>query len=137
MKSINRATIVGALGQDPDIRYTQSGTAVTTFSVATNTRKKDQSGDYKDVPQWHNCVAFGKLGEIASNYLRKGSKIYCEGEIEYQQWEHQGETKKATKIVLRELSMLSSKNESGDTHKSTETSSNELHDPIDDDSIPF
>lgn len=132
MKTVNKAIILGALGKDPKVRYTPSGTAVATFSVATNSRRKSQSGEYTDVTQWHNCVAFGKLGEIAGEYLRKGAKIYAEGEIEYQQWDDKGVTRYATKIVLKELSMLSNQNDSQRPPNPKEEA-----DAMDDDSIPF
>lgn len=132
MKTLNKAQLIGALGKDPEVRYLPSGNAVATFSVATNSRRKNQSSEYTDVTQWHNCVSFGKLAEIVSKYLHKGAKVYVEGEIEYQQWDDKGVTKYATKIVLKELSMLSSKNDSQRPPNPSEEA-----DALDDDSIPF
>lgn len=137
MKTVNRAIILGALGNDPEVRYTKAGTPVATFSVATNSRKKSQSGEYTDVTQWHNCVTFGKLAEIVSQYVVKGTKLYVDGAIEYQTVEKDGSTTKFTKIVVSELSMLSSKNDSGKESKFPEPPQNDLHSPLDDDSIPF
>lgn len=138
MKSINIVFLIGHLGRDPEVRYTPSGSAVATFSLATTTRKKNQSGEYTDYTQWHNCVCFGKLAEIVGQYLLKGAKLHVQGTIEYQEYQSEGQTKKATKIIVNELSMLSG-NEGGQKNDKFPTPQhNQLHDPLDDGSdIPF
>jgi single-strand DNA-binding protein len=104
MKSINRVTLIGAVGQDPETRFTASGMAVASFSFATSTKQKDK----EEVTQWHSCVAFGKLAEIVQQYVTKGSKLYLDGAIQYQTYEKDGEKRYATKIVVNDISMLSS-----------------------------
>lgn len=104
MKSINRVTLIGAVGQDPETRYTASGMAVASFSLATSEKRKDK----EEVTQWHSCVAFGKLAEIVQQYIVKGSKLYLDGAIQYQTYEKDGEKRYATKIVVNDISMLSS-----------------------------
>lgn len=129
MKTINRATLLGNVGRDPETRFTPSGTQVTTFSLATSSKRKNQSGEYHDVTQWHSCVAFGKLAEIVSNYVVKGSKLYAEGTIEYQSVEKEGVVKNYTKIIVNELCLLSS------SPKNNVTDSNSQE--IQDTEIPF
>lgn len=109
MKSINRVTLIGAVGQDPETRYSAAGLAIASFSLATSEKRKDK----EEVTQWHNCVAFGKLAEIVQQYIVKGSKLYLDGAIQYQQYEKDGEKRMATKIVVNDISMLSPANGSG------------------------
>jgi len=104
MKSINKVTLIGAVGQEPETRYSAAGLAITSFSLATSEKRKDK----EEVTQWHNCVAFGKLAEIVQQYIHKGSKLYLEGALQYQTYEKDGEKRYATKIVVNDLSMLSS-----------------------------
>ncbi len=104
MKSVNRVTLLGAVGQDPEVRYSKDGLCVTSFSLATSEKRKDKD----EITQWHNCVAFGKLGEIVAQYVVKGSKLYLEGTISYQTYDKEGEKRYATKIVVNDVSMLSS-----------------------------
>lgn len=133
MKSINRVTLLGAAGKDPEVRFTQEGLCISSFSLATSEKRKDK----EEVTQWHNCVAFGKLGEIVEKYVVKGSKLYLEGTIVYQQYEKDGVTKYITKIVLSVLSLISSpadsKQKASDNSKAK---SAPVADYLDDD-IPF
>lgn len=132
-KGINRAILIGNLGRDPETRYTQGGTGITNFSIATSETWKDkQSGQKQERTEWHNCVCFGRLGEIAAQYLRKGSKVYVEGSLRTQSWEKDGQKHYRTEIVARELQMLDS--------KSNQPSSNAPSLPADDgfeEDIPF
>lgn len=107
MKSINKITLIGAVGQDPETRFTAAGLAVTNFSLATSEKRKDK----EEVTQWHNCVAFGKLAEIVQQYVAKGSKIYVDGTLQYQVVDKEGVTTKYAKIIVNDLSMLSSSKE--------------------------
>lgn len=110
---INKAIIVGRLGGDPEIRSTQSGTSVTTFTVATNEKWKDQSGQLQESTEWHRIVSFGKLAEICGNLLNKGSQVYIEGRIQTRKWQDQnGNDRYTTEIVAREMKILSSKRDS-------------------------
>jgi single-strand DNA-binding protein len=104
MKSINRVTLIGAVGQDPETRFTAAGMAIASFSLATSTKQKDKD----EITQWHNCVAFGKLAEIVQQYVTKGSKLYLDGAIQYQCVDKDGEKRYYTKIIVNDMSMLSS-----------------------------
>lgn len=110
MRGVNKVILIGNLGRDPETRYSQAGNAVTTFSVATSeTWTKD--GQKQERTEWHNCVAFSRLAEIAGEYLRKGSKVYIEGKLQTDTYEKDGEKRYSTKVNVRELQMLTSKRE--------------------------
>ena len=111
MSSVNKALIIGNLGQDPEIKYTQSGSPVANLSVATSERWKDKStGDQKEKTEWHRVVVFGRLAEIAEQYLKKGSKVFIEGKIQTRDWEDsEGRKRYTTEVVAREMTMLDSK----------------------------
>lgn len=112
-RGINKAILVGNLGNDPETRYTQGGMAVTKISLATTSRRK-VGDDWKDETQWHRVTFFGKLGEIAAEYLRKGSQVYVEGEIRYDKFTGQdGVEKFFTEIVANEMQMLGGRGEGG------------------------
>ena len=107
---VNKAILIGNLGGDPEVRYTQSGTAVANFSLATTERWKDKDGQQQEQTEWHKIVAFARLGEICGEYLSKGSKVYIEGRIQTRQWEDKdGNKRYTTEIVAREMKMLDSK----------------------------
>ena len=111
---INKAIIVGNLGADPELRYTQSGTAVASFRVATTERWKGQDGQMQEQTEWHSIVAWKRLGEICGEYLSKGSRVYVEGKLQTRKWQDQeGGTRYTTEIIAREMKMLSSRGESG------------------------
>ncbi len=106
-RGINKAILVGNLGNDPETRYTQGGMAVTKISLATTRSRKDRDGNYVDDTQWHRVTFFGKLGEIAGEYLQKGSQVYVEGEIRYDKYtDKEGVEKFFTEIVANEMQML-------------------------------
>ena len=113
MRGVNKAIILGNLGQDPEVRYTQSGTAVANFSVATTETWKDKNtGEKQEKTEWHRCSAFGKLAEICGEYLHKGSKVYIEGKIQTRKWQDQsGQDRYTTEIVLSEMQMLDSRSD--------------------------
>jgi single-strand DNA-binding protein len=112
---INKAILIGNLGANPEVRYTQTGTAVTSFNLATTeTWVKDTKKEEKT--EWHRIVAFGRLGEICGEYLSKGSKVYIEGRIQTRQWDDKdGNKRYTTEIVAREMKMLSPKGASDHT----------------------
>jgi len=118
---INKAILVGRLGQDPEIRYTASGVAVANFSVATTDRWKDKnSGEMQEHTEWHRIVAWRKLGEICGEYLAKGRQVYIEGKIQTRQWEDKdGNKRYTTEIVANEMKMLGSK-DSGEGQRSAD-----------------
>ncbi len=107
-RGINKAVIVGTLGKDPEIRYAANGNAVVNISVATNEAWKDrESGEARERTEWHRIVIFGKLGEIASQYLKKGSQAYFEGRIKTSKWQDaSGNDRYTTEIVASEMQML-------------------------------
>ena len=110
---INKAIILGNLGNDPETRYTPNGNAVTNISIATSESWKDKStGQQQESTEWHKVVFFNKLAEIAGQYLKKGSKIYIEGQIKTRKWQDQsGNDRYSTEIVASEMQMLDSKPE--------------------------
>ena len=102
---INKAIIIGRLGKDPEVKYTQDGKMITNFTVATDeSYKKD--GEKVQKTEWHRIVTFGKLAEICGEYLRKGSLVYVEGKIQTRQWEKDGEKRYTTEIFATTMQML-------------------------------
>jgi single-strand DNA-binding protein len=113
-RGINKAILVGNLGNDPETKYTQGGMAITKISLATTSVRKSKEGETKEETQWHRVTFFGKLGEIAGEYLRKGSQVYVEGEIRYDKYTGQdGVEKFFTEIVASEMQMLGGRSEGG------------------------
>jgi len=109
--NLNKAMIIGNLTRDPETRTTPSGQTVTTFGVATNLIWTNASGEKQKKTEYHNIVAWKKLGDICSQYLRKGNKVYIEGRLQTQQWEGQdGGKRQRTEIVAENMIMLDSKN---------------------------
>ena len=109
-RSINKVILIGNLGQDPELRYTSAGVAVATFTLATNESWKDQDGNAQERTQWHNLVAWRKLAEICGEYLKKGSRIYAEGRIQYRNYDDKNGVKRyVTEIVLDQMMMLDSR----------------------------
>lgn len=113
-RGINKVILVGNLGNDPDVKYTQGGMAITRISLATTSVRKDKDGNQQERTEWHRVVFFGKLGEIAGEYLRKGSSVYVEGELRYDKYTGQdGVEKYTTDIVANEMQMLGGRGEGG------------------------
>jgi single-strand DNA-binding protein len=111
-RSVNKAIIIGNLGNDPEIRTTPSGTRVATISVATNRRWVSRTGETQEDTQWHRVVAWSKLAEIAEQYLKKGDRVFVEGRIQYRQWEDQnGQKRYSTEIVANDMVMLGGRGE--------------------------
>lgn len=113
-RGINKVILVGNLGRDPETRYMPSGGAVTNVSIATSKGWKDRdSGEQKERTEWHRIVFFNKLAEIAGEYLKRGSKIYIEGELRTRDWEKDGQKHYTTEVVASEMQMLDSRGEMG------------------------
>jgi single-strand DNA-binding protein len=114
-RGVNKVIIVGNLGNDPDTRYMPSGGAVTNLSVATNESWKDkQTGEQKDRTEWHRVAMFGRLAEIAAEYLRKGSQVYIEGRLRTRKWQDQsGNDRYTTEIIADEMQMLGGRSGAG------------------------
>jgi single-strand DNA-binding protein len=107
---VNKVILIGNLGADPEIRYTQSGAAVANLRLATTENWKNKEGEREELTEWHRVVSFGRLAEICGEYLNKGSKIYIEGRIQTRKWEDRdGNPRYTTEIVAREMKMLSPK----------------------------
>ncbi|WP_239423947.1 single-stranded DNA-binding protein [Snodgrassella communis] len=110
--SVNKVILVGRLGRDPETRYMPSGDAVTNFSIATDEQWRDRNGERQTRTEWHNITLFGKLGEIASQYLRKGSQVYIEGRIQSRKYSGKdGIERTAYDIIGNEMKMLGSRND--------------------------
>ena len=105
-RGVNRVTLVGNLGNDPETKFTQGGMAITTLSVATTSVRKDKDGQQIEKTEWHRVKLFGKLGEIAGEYLRKGSQCYIEGRIEYGSYDKDGVKHYTTDIIAENMEML-------------------------------
>ena len=102
--------LIGRLGQDPEVRYTQSNTAVATLNMATSERYKDGNGEFQERTEWHRVVAWGRLAEICQQYLHKGSLIYIEGPLQTRQWEdNQGQKRYTTEVKALQMTMLDSR----------------------------
>ena len=114
-KSLNKVTLIGNLGKDPELSYTASGIAVAKFSIATGERWKDQDGNVQEKTEWHNIVAWRKLAEICGQYLKKGSKVYLEGKLQTRSWDDKntGVKRYTTEIVADDLIMLDGKGTGG------------------------
>jgi single-strand DNA-binding protein len=111
---INKAILIGNLGADPEVRYTQNGTAVATFNVATTERWKGQDGQMQEQTEWHRVVAWAKLADICGEYLHKGSRVYIEGKIQTRKWQDKdGADRYTTEIVARDMKMLTPKGGEG------------------------
>lgn len=146
MSSLNKAMVIGRLGADPDVRYTQSNTAVATMSVATTERYKDRNGELQENTEWHRIVAWSRLAEICQQYLKKGSLVYFEGPIQTREWEDKdGQKRYTTEIKALNMQMLDSRGDSGGgsapASKSNRPSKEtvEIDDSFDDmdDDLPF
>ena len=145
MSGVNKAILVGHLGADPEMRHTQSGTAVTSFRLATTERFKDRNGERQERTEWHRVVAWAKLAEICNTYLKKGKQVYVEGRIQTRQWEDQsGTTRYTTEIVANEMVMLGRAGDSSNDVPSQDFPSDVVAQPSgsgggksDDDDLPF
>ncbi|HEP6431229.1 single-stranded DNA-binding protein [Burkholderia cenocepacia] len=115
MASVNKVILVGNLGADPEVRYLPSGDAVANIRLATTDRYKDKaSGDFKEMTEWHRVAFFGRLAEIVSEYLKKGSSVYIEGRIRTRKWQGQdGQDRYSTEIVAEQMQMLGGRGGSG------------------------
>ncbi len=108
--SVNKVILVGHLGQDPELKYTPSGAAVTNFTLATNETWKDTDGNRQERTEWHRIVMWRRLAEIAGEYLKKGSKVYIEGRLQTRSWEDKdGNKRYMTEVVADNMTMLDTK----------------------------
>jgi len=134
MSGLNKVLLIGRLGKDPETRYTQAGTAVCNFSLATSEQWIDKStGQKQEKTEWHNCVSFGKQAETLEKYLSKGSQVYIEGKLTTDQYEKDGQTHYSTKIKVVEFQFMGGKDQKQEQH--TKQTSSPVTMP--DDDIPF
>jgi len=111
---LNKVMLIGNLGADPETRYMQDGTCVCNIRVATTERFKNRSGEQQERTEWHRVVLWGRLGEIANEFLHKGSKVYIEGRLETRKWtDRDGNDRYTTEIRAREMKMLDARGEGG------------------------
>ena len=150
-RGINKVILIGNLGNDPDVRYTAGGAAVANVSIATTEGWKDrESGEMQEKTEWHRVVFFGKLAEIVSEYLKKGSQVYVEGRLQTRKWQDkEGNERYTTEIVANEMQMLGGRGQGGGSQErsapsesaSPARSSAPARQPADenfvDDDIPF
>jgi single-strand DNA-binding protein len=137
-KDLNKAMLIGRLGQDPELKYTQSGVAVVNFSVATGMKWKDQEGNWQEKTEWHNITAWRGLAETCANYLKKGSRVYLEGRLETDSWEDENKKKHyRTKVLVDDMIMLDAKSASADGGGEKTSTGNASGSKTDDDDLPF
>lgn len=149
---INKVTLIGNLGQDPEVRHLESGAVVAKFSIATNERYKDKSGELKTLTEWHDVVMWRGLAETAERLLKKGMLVYVEGKLTHRKWQDkEGNTRKTTEVLANTFQLLERKEFSNDQTKlsdgeqanvsegksSTKASKSETAGPSLDDDLPF
>jgi single-strand DNA-binding protein len=138
MASVNKAIILGNLGADPELRYTPGGQAVTSLSIATTEKYKDKNGEKQSRTEWHNVVLWGRLAEIARDYLKKGSPVYIEGRIQYRSYDDkEGIKRYRTDIVGQTLQLLGSRGGAADSGHAEAAETPEPSMPAEDDDLPF
>ena len=148
MASLNKVMLIGNLGKDPEVRYTTSGQAVASFNLATSEKFKNKSGEWEERTEWHRVTLWGKLAEIAGEYLAKGKTVYIEGRLQTRKWtDRDGNDKYTTEIVGDKMQMLGGKGDSasssgGGTRRPaaggvSDTTVSYDEPPFQDDDIPF
>lgn len=115
-KGVNKVILLGNVGKDPEIRASQGGMTIASFTLATADRQKDQSGQWADKTEWHNLVAFGRTAEIIRDYVKKGSQLYVEGKIQTRSWDDKesGQKKYRTEILVNDMSLLGGRGAGGE-----------------------
>jgi len=121
--TVNKVIILGRLGKDPEMRYAPSGTAIATFSIATNHNQKSE-GEWVEKTEWHNILAFGKTAEFSGEYLSKGKQVFVEGRLQTSSWEdQQGDKKYKTELVVNEIQIIGGKGDGGSSSSSKDAPS--------------
>jgi len=139
--SVNKVILIGHVGQDPEQRFTQSGTAITNLSIATNESWKNQNGELQDRTEWHKIVLYGKMAETAHQYLKRGQQIYVEGRLATNEWTDKNDIKrKTTEVRCDAFTMLGKKGDTSSQYTPNQTPQESQVDTIDDDDdddLPF
>jgi single-strand DNA-binding protein len=130
---VNKVTLIGHFGDDPELKNLEGGKMVAKFSLATSETWKDKDGKKQEQTEWHNCTAWGKQGELINLYCKKGSKLYIEGKITYRSYEKDGKKEYYTEIIVQEFKFLDSKGQS----KPDEVPSNDVGNQQESDDLPF
>ena len=115
-RGVNKVILLGNLGKDPEVKYTQSGMAIARFSLATTERAKDKDSNWQDKTEWHNLVAFGRTAEVAGEYLKKGRTVYIEGALRTSSWDDKesGQKKYKTEVIVNDLVMVGGQRDGGE-----------------------
>lgn len=138
MASVNKAILIGNLGADPELRYTPTGEAVASFSIATTERYKDRDGNNQEKTEWHNIVCWRRLAEIANEYLKKGSPVYIEGSIKTRSYDDKNGIKRyRTEIVVRSMQLLGQRGGGQAASAQAEPAGEPQMPATDDDDLPF
>lgn len=141
-RGVNKVILVGRVGQDPDVRYTNNQSAVVTLSLATSESWKDKAtGEKEERTEWHRCVCFNKLAEIAGQYVKKGTQIYIEGSLRTRKWtDNQGQERYTTEVLANNFQLLDSRQQSQDFQQDAPTATppqNQNTKETFEDDIPF
>jgi single-strand DNA-binding protein len=148
-KSVNKVTLLGNVGKDPEVKFLPSGLPVANLTLATSDRFKDKAGEWQDRTEWHNLTAYQRVAEIIRDYVKKGSKLYVEGRIQTRSWDDQasGQKKYRTEIIVNDIVLLSGRGEGEPVSARSNTASFDQRAPvhheefagteITDDDIPF
>lgn len=143
-RGVNKVILIGNLGQDPELKYTGSGTAVCNMRIATTESYKDRDGNQVENTEWHSVVAWARLAEVCGEYLKKGSQVYIEGSLQTRQWEDKdGNKRYTTEIKAREMQMLGGRGDSAPRQANTTTKTSapkqqeDVYEFVPDDDLPF
>ena len=134
---LNKVQLIGRLGSDPELKTTEGGVSLCSFSLATNESYKDQSGNLVERAEWHRCVAWRKGAEVLAQYVRKGQLLYVEGKLETRKYEKDGQDHYSTQIVVNEFVMLTSKGDREQSASTGEPRMPQAAEPNQDDGLPF
>jgi single-strand DNA-binding protein len=139
MASVNKVILIGNLGKDPELRYTPSGQAVATFSIATTEKWRDKDGQTQEKTEWHNIVVWGRQAELANEYLKKGRSVYLEGKIQTRSYDDkEGVKRYFTEIVVNRMQFIGSRPDGAGSQGASAPPPEEPPDiPSDDDDLPF
>jgi single-strand DNA-binding protein len=138
MASVNKAILIGNLGADPELRYTPTGEAVTSFRIATTERFKDRDGNAREITEWHNIVCWRRLAEIANEFLKKGSPVFIEGSIRTRSYDDKNGVKRyRTEIIARSMQLLGQRAAAPVSGAAEPAETPEPQMPANDDDLPF